>query len=456
MKRSTPNKTLSAITIAALLLLSSCNNNNVVAEGTNSGNLINVTKEGLGYEINAEQYSEEITTAVNEQSSETVVVSDDTSETTTVTKEKEIPKLKPQKETPEEPTYYNVVQKTEEQENKKEEDEITFGKIKLSYEKDGIRTFDANDSYANVNYDDFLQDIDYTDPDSISKQIEEAIKKAQESSTYTPPVSQSNDYILRTFGENPYAAWTGSIGMFGEEDLQSSITKYHDDLLEQDYCDEYDIDIEKSDILSQDFKFRGIGHYLRNSNTDNETAFYLELEQDGKIINPRKALKIKSTLSTSTKAVMVKLGDFNTLTSTGYAKTTPQIKLTFIADKNGETFDIDIGMPYITLQEFMGDGILLTEKVENEDSSITNNDYYVYPTNDYTLMIHKQKYPDIEKPPVYSEELSDKDVELVDMIILIDNETKSFEDSIITVSTSSTEAPNEEPISSDETTETTA
>lgn len=411
-----------SVLLAAIMIVASCGNGN--AEETTE-TLVNVTKEGLGYEVNGSTYEEVIETEATEEST--------TEETTTTTKVEETETNAESTSittVPTEATTTTTTQttngnyvSTEKYENiynstvEKNLENVRFGEIKISYYEDGFVRYDVND---------YIKDFDinnFTEQDE--KKLIEALSQNK---------SEYQEYIYTTVkvGEHPYDIWHYSLANIkGGVSLSSAIVTHRNEEERKDVVDEYNINVVKDADNKYEYKFKGAGHYYYNIGDMEIPSFYLETEQEGYIIDPQKlrGLILDEGQYISVKAFAMKLNsDVEEVTSSGYAKLpSDNFPIAFIAKTENEIFELEVGMPFSKLTEILGQGEKLTEtiKSEIEGEEDTVNEYYVYKTTDYTLVVQRSEYPDIKRPQFYDETLPNT-VELVSTIILIDNVTTSF------------------------------
>lgn len=173
-----------------------------------------------------------------------------------------------------------------------------------------------------------------------------------------------------------------------------------------------------------------------------EGHYYFELMRDGKIIrDPNKIPTHPSDLNdTDVKAVATTLGDFEKLTNTGDASYLPKTEITYFVDVKGdkERKELKVGMSYQSLVDMIGEGIKVETTETNEiTGEVTDKTYYIYKTDEFTLVIETFEYEDKEYESPLLEGYPDDKV-LVKTIILLDNEFEYREDEEETTATTTT------------------
>lgn len=194
--------------------------------------------------------------------------------------------------------------------------------------------------------------------------------------------------------------------------------------------DPFIIQANEDDANNNEFEFTGTGHYFKKSNGEYGTNFYLELEQNNEIVPAKKVknIKVADAYNVAIKGIAVKLGEFDKVTSRGYAdnNTQPYI-IKFIANTPSGEQEIEVGMPYQQLVNLLGEGTEIKVNVASDDESTEAEEVslYVYKTDDYTMLVEKTEYPDIKPDEIYVEEdgVSENTV-LISTIILIKNEAE--------------------------------
>ena len=202
-----------------------------------------------------------------------------------------------------------------------------------------------------------------------------------------------------TFGDQPYGYYRDNL--FPHNGAQ--------------YIDQpYTLDIEQNGLS---FKFDGAGHYIRKAGEENGAQLWLELENDGSIVPNERVGSIQAAdgYDVNLKGIAVRLGEFERVYSNGYAKYKPTVPVTFLTDK----VDIEVGMPFQLVTAALGEGTVIA--VQNEENQ--TEEYHIFKTNDFTLILEKAEYPDI-KPSMQPDEESaaPKETILVQTVILIKDE----------------------------------
>ena len=176
----------------------------------------------------------------------------------------------------------------------------------------------------------------------------------------------------------------------------------------------YTLDIEQGGIA---FKFDGAGHYIKNTGDENGAQMWFELERDDSIIPNEKVGSIQPAdgYNVSLKGIAVKLGDFTDIYSNGYAKYKPAVQLKFLTEK----IDIEVGMPFYLVTETFGEGTVIAADNGEEQRS----EYHIYKNKEYTLILEKTEYPDIQTPVSQEADITaPEDTILVRSMFLILNE----------------------------------
>lgn len=411
-----------ALMLSFILNICACGNSATKETESTTQDLIKVQRDDYETSVDAPQIESTTTSKKDEPSSNnpSITTATTTEKTTTAST------TKPNKPTqptdveydPKENVFNSTVSKNI------DNSEMVLGDIVIKFDENGFKPYDLND---------------YITDDMITEEItSEDMSKLIADSLQTPTVEFISDY---KFGEESY-------GFFRDNYYSSP---YYNVLLEENELpvekrkkrevieyDEWCIDIPLNDKSDYEFKFKGIG--LKTTETigsveaeegyikspDLNTQFYIEVERDGYIINPQriKNQSIKEDYSTSLKAIALKLGEIENVTSNGYAKISPILPITFDInnekDKN-DKFQLTLGMPYKTFIDKFGEGTKIAKDVTDEETKeVSEEAYYVYKTEDYTLIIQKSEYEEIEKPLFYNDDLPEKP-ELISTIILIRN-----------------------------------
>ena len=302
---------------------------------------------------------------------------------------------------------------------------LTFGKINVAYYYHTEKTSDVTE-YTVKDFEDILR----AEGVEITDEIKEALTFDVTSNGYT----RSGISEERTFGEGPYlfyslGGWCGGY-----------ISSYLED------SKPFVINFEPSDKCKWRFNFSSFEQRITNSEgeaiddsyvlteeekeaedqVDDEGHYYFELMKNGKIIrDPEKIPSHPSDLNdTDVKAIATTLGDFEKLTNTGDASYLPKTEITYFVDVKGdeERKELKVGMSFQSLEDKIGKGAKVETTETNEiTGEITDKTYYIYKTEDFTLIVETFEYEDAEYESPLLEGCPDDKV-LVKTLILLDNE----------------------------------
>lgn len=159
-----------------------------------------------------------------------------------------------------------------------------------------------------------------------------------------------------------------------------------------------------------------------------EDHYYFELMKDGKILrNVKNQPKLPSAMDdTDVKAIATSLGDFEVkyLTEKGDAVYLPKTEIIYYVDVKGETEkkELKVGMAFKTLQDQIGKGTKVdTTETNTITGEVVDKTYYIYKTDDFTLIVEPCEYKDAEYETALMEGYPD-DKMIVKTIVLLDNE----------------------------------
>ena len=408
-----------ALVLTLLFNICSCSNSATKETESTTQELIKVQRDE--YETATSEEEAEPITTTSEKERPTPEIPKFTKATTT-TKPKET--KKPVIATPQDYDYdpkENIYNSTVEKNI--EDSKMIMGDIVIKFNENGFKPYDLND---------------YITEDMMSEEITaEEIAKAISDNQQIPTAEFLSEY---KFGEDSYGFFRDNFFsspyydvMLTENELPVEERKKREVVEYDEWC----IDIPLSDKCDYEFKFKGVG--LKTTDTifsteaeegyiaspDTNTQCYIEIERDGYIINPQNiySQNILEQYSSSLKAIALKLNDIENVTSNGYAKISPILPITFDIHNEDKTerFALSIGMPYKEFEDVFGAGTKIAKDVIDEETEeVSEEAYYVYKTKEYTLIIQKTEYEDIEKPIFYDDDLPDTP-ELISTIILIRN-----------------------------------
>ena len=342
--------------------------------------------------------------------------------------------------------------------------DLTFGNIKVAYYFHTERTNEATE-YTLKGFEDALR----ADGVEITDKIKKALTFETTSNSYT----RSGISEEHTFGEGPYFFYNlgGWCGGYISSCLKDSKP--------------FTINFEQSDKCKWKFNFSSFEQRITNSEgeaiddsyvlteeekeaedqVDDEGHYYFELMKNGKIIrDPEKIPSHPSDLNdTDVKAIATTLGDFEKLTNTGNASYLPKTEITYYVDVKGdeERKELKVGMSYQSLVDMIGEGVKVETTETNEiTGEVTDKTYYIYKTDEFTLVVETFEYEDKEYESPLMEDYPDDKI-LVKTIILLDNEfeyreseeeTSTAAETATEISSVETDAPEAEDSSAETTT----